>query len=832
MSDKSTTPMMKQYFEIKNKYKDYILFYRLGDFYEMFYDDAILASKELEITLTKRNSGNDTKAPLCGIPYHSAENYLQKLLQKGYKVAICEQIEDPSTAKGIVKRDVVRILTPGTVTEPQMLADDENNFLISIYQDDFIYYAISDISTFEIRHSKFNLDQMELLLDNIQMYNPKEIIFNQRTSEIIKKKILTLGYNVNSFEFNINDSDTPAVKMMFEYLRITQKSDKAQLFSIYDSNDDDKMILDKNTIMNLELFQTIRNFEKKGSLFDTINETKTSMGARNLKKWLIAPLKNKQEILKRQNIVEKLISDRESIDELEKLLKEIYDLERLTSKLIFSNPNPKDFIAIKSTLELIPNIISLLKKLDLELFNDLILLLNPLFELKSSIESTIVEDPPFLLKDGGYINSNYNEETKELDNILNHSMDIVLSIESREKEKTGIKNLRINYNKVFGYYIEITNSNKENVPNDYIRKQTLSNAERYITPELKELEEKIIGAKDKLIKLEANIFSELIAYSRQFNKELMNNSKAIGEIDTYVSFAMSSLKNNYVKPIIDNDGIVEIIEGRHPVIENLISEPFISNNTYLDNYNNQFHIITGPNMAGKSTYLRQIALIVLLSQIGMYVPALRAKLSIVDRIFTRVGASDNLSKGLSTFMVEMSELSFILKNATKDSIIVLDEIGRGTSTYDGLSIAWSLVEFLTNGDITPKTLFATHYHELTELEQQSERIKNFNITVKEQEDDIVFLRKIKNGGANQSFGIQVAKLAGLPNELISNAKKILSELEKNDINNARKIEEPEQISFFYENNSIIEKIKNIDLDTLRPIDAINLLYELKGKINE
>ncbi|WP_432664905.1 DNA mismatch repair protein MutS [Wukongibacter baidiensis] len=881
------TPMMKQYMEIKENYKDYILFFRLGDFYEMFFDDAIIASRELEIALTGKNCGLEERAPMCGIPFHSSDTYVAKLVDKGIKVAICEQVEDASQAKGLVKREVVRIITPGTIIDPSMLNEEANNYIMTFYEDeDGIGIAYADITTGVLKTTEFkDFNRQKNMLDEILKVNPREIVISQsyeyKEREIEKLEsvydvIFTPHYS-RAFKFknaedmikrhfNIYSTDSfglqdkkysiLAVGALLDYIYETQKVPLIHIDKIDVYNHNNFMILDKFTRRNLELTETLRGKEKKGSLLWVIDKTCTSMGTRTLKQWIEEPLIDIQKINDRLDSVELLYDDLLLRDELRELLKKMYDLERLSSKIVYGNVNARDMIALKSSIQVIPLIKDKLsKKLKGELENiyDEIDELKDIFTL---IDEAIEEDPPFSIKEGGIIKTTFNDELAELRSAMTDGKKWLMNLESRERESTGIKSLKVGFNKVFGYYIEVTKSNIKNVPDTYNRKQTLANAERYIMPELKEIEDKILGAEEKIVKLEYHLFGEIRNKVLEGISRILNTAKAIARLDVLVGFAEVAFTYRFNKPEINDTKNVELVNARHPVVERVAGdESFVPNDTLLDCDENRFYIITGPNMAGKSTYLRQVALNVLLAQIGCFVPADRAVIGVVDRIFTRVGASDDLFQGQSTFMVEMSELSNILNNASGNSLIILDEIGRGTSTYDGLSIAWSVVEYISNASILgAKTLFATHYHELTELEGKLRGVKNYCISVKEVGDDIVFLRKIIRGGADQSYGIQVAKLAGLPAEVIDRAKKILHELEESDINRnyddvmqeiSMTVEKPavaekpsteevkmeKQINFFdLESNEIIDELKKLNIINMTPMDAMTKLYELVEKV--
>jgi len=909
------TPMMQQYFEIKNRYEDYILFYRLGDFYEMFFEDAIIASRELELTLTGRNCGLEEKAPLCGIPYHAAESYMGRMIQKGFKVAVCEQIEDPATAKGLVKRDVVRIITPGTVIEPGLLDEKTNNYVMAIFDtDEGTGIAYADITTGDLKATEFgqNTDYHKIT-DEILKISPREIVISDSKGirNIIMSTIdkyehfMITKYADSAFKesnaqetiqriFKVYSSEGLGLESPFiisalgglmGYIEETQKVPLVHLDNVEVYQPEHFMVLDKFTRRNLELTETMRGKDKKGSLLWVLDKTATSMGARTIRRWIEEPLLDKSKIINRQDAVETLVDDIVFRDELREKLTEIYDLERLSSKIVYNNINARDMIALKNSLSVLPGIIELVEEQPAGALKSLLEQIDPLDDLYSLLDQAVMEEPPIGLREGGIIKSGYNPDVAELRDAVVNGKNWIMNIESRERERTTIKSLKIGFNKVFGYYIDVTRANGHLVPDDYERKQTLANSERYITPELKEIEAKVLGAEEKIVTLEYQLFTQLREQILEHVSRIQKTAKAISALDAIQSFALVSSRNNYSRPLVNEEGEIAIREGRHPVVERIAAnELFVPNNSNLDHDENQFYIITGPNMAGKSTYLRQVALITLMAQIGCFVPAEFAEIGIVDRIFTRVGASDDLSQGQSTFMVEMSELANILHNATSKSLIILDEIGRGTSTYDGLSIAWAVVEYLTEqGGVGAKTMFATHYHELTELEGRFHGVKNFCISVKEVGDDIVFLHKIIRGGANQSYGIQVAKLAGVPYAVIEKAKGILSKLEESDINrnvsnltagehitkepstensiekevvelshdevndakvNATKViknkalsndvsqvaEEAVQLSLFAtDDNAIVEKLKSTDVMAMTPMDAMNLVYELVQK---
>ncbi len=872
------TPMMQQYVDTKEQYKDCFLFYRLGDFYEMFFEDAILAAKELEITLTGKDCGLEERAPMCGVPYHAAEGYINRLIAKGYKVAICEQVEDPKLAKGLVKREVVRIVTPGTNINMSALESDKNNYLMSIvYTCDKFGISIVDISTGDYYLTE--VESERTLFDEINKFTPSEIICNEALNmsgvdftDIKERLSITVStleawyYDVDSCKnlllehfktgslagLGINDYDIGVVAAggLLQYLYQTQKSSLSHLTTIKPYSADRFMIIDSFTRRNLELIETLREKQKRGSLLYVLDKTKTAMGARALRNIIEQPLIDRALIIERQDAIEALNNDIISREELREYLNPIYDLERLMSKICYKTANPRDMIAFASSLKMLPHIKYTLNTFKSKLLKDFYENLDELTDLYDLIEASIIEEPPIAIKEGGIIKDGYNEEVDRLRNAKTEGKNWLMQLELEEKEKTGIKNLKIKFNKVFGFYFEVTNSYQSLVPDYFIRKQTLANAERYTTDKLKELEDIILGAEDKLFALEYEIFTQIRDYISENVVRIQNTAKVIANIDVFASLAVVATRNNYVRPKINEKGIIDIRDGRHPVVEKMIvNDMFISNDTYLDNNSNRISIITGPNMAGKSTYMRQTALIVLMAQIGSFVPAASANIGIVDRIFTRVGASDDLASGQSTFMVEMTEVANILRNATSNSLLVLDEIGRGTSTFDGLSIAWAVVEHISNPKLLgAKTLFATHYHELTELEGTINGVNNYCIAVKEQGDNIVFLRKIVKGGADKSYGIQVAKLAGVPDSVIVRAKELVEELSDADISQKAKeiagnsknkkkqkpIEEieMEQFSLFdtVKDDDIITELKELDISNLTPIDAMNELYRLQNKL--
>ena len=875
------TPMMKQYMETKSQYQDCILFYRLGDFYEMFFEDALTASRELEITLTGKNCGQEEKAPMCGVPYHAVEGYLNRLVAKGYKVAICEQVEDPKTTKGIVKREVVRIVTPGTNLDTQALDETKNNYIMCIvYIADRYGVSVADISTGD--YFVTEIPDSAKLLDEIYRFSPSEIICNEAfymsgvdmdgmkdrlgitiysleswyfDDEVCRKKLLE-HFEVSSFAgLGLADYDCGIISAgaLLQYLLETQKNSLSNLTHITPYAAGKFMMIDSSTRRNLELCETLREKQKGGSLLWVLDKTKTAMGARTLRKYVEQPLIDKTEIIRRLDAVQELKEQAISREEIREYLSPVYDLERLITKIAYGSANPRDLTAFRSSLEMLPALLYILQEMKAELLKDLAVDLDPLEDLCILVKKAIREDPPIAMKEGNIINDGYNEEVDKLRRAKSDGKDWLAKLENDEREKTGIKNLKIKYNKVFGYYLEVTNSYKEMVPEYYTRKQTLANAERYITPELKELEDMILGAEDKLYALEYELYSEVRDLIASQIERIQKTAKAVAALDAFASLALVAERNNYVRPKINEKGVIDIKEGRHPVVERMIpNEMFISNDTYLDDKKHRISIITGPNMAGKSTYMRQTALIALMAQIGSFVPAKSANIGLSDRIFTRVGASDDLASGQSTFMVEMTEVANILRNATSKSLLILDEIGRGTSTFDGLSIAWAVIEYISDSRLLgAKTLFATHYHELTELEGKIDNVNNYCIAVKEKGDDIVFLRKIVKGGADKSYGIQVAKLAGVPELVIGRAKEIVEELSDEDITarvseiaskervvkkkpKVKKYDDVDiaQMSLFdtVKDDDVLEELKNLDVGNMTPIDALNTIYRLQNKL--
>ena len=876
------TPMMQQYMAIKEQYKDCILFYRLGDFYEMFYDDALTASRELEITLTGKNCGQEERAPMCGVPYHAVDVYLNKLVAKGYKVAICEQAEDPKQAKGIVKREVIRIVTPGTNLSQQALDEGRNNYLMClVYDNNQFGLAITDISTGDFYTTE--VATLKELYDEIHRFSPSEIICNDSfymsgaslddfkdrlhvsvstldtwyMDEAVSVQKIKEHFKVASLDgLGLADfpSGTLAVGALLLYLYETQKNTLDNLTKITPYRSGGYMIIDSATNRNLELIETLREKQKKGSLLWVLDKTKTAMGARLMRNWIEQPLIEKKKITARQDAVEELYNDMITREEIREYLNAVYDLERLVTRISYRTANPRDLIAFKTSLGMIPPVKQLLsqaKSTELKEIDERMDCLEDIYDL---IEKSIQDEPPIMIREGGMIKEGYNEDVDKFRLSRTEGKTWLAELEAREKEKTGIKNLRVRYNKVFGYYLEVTNSYKELVPEDWTRKQTLANAERYITPELKELEDMILGAEDKLSALEYDLYCEVRDSIGEQVVRIQETAKAIAHLDVLASLACVAQSNDYVRPSINTKGVIDIQGGRHPVVEKMNNnQMFIDNDTYLDNKNHRISIITGPNMAGKSTYMRQSALIVLMAQIGSFVPAKSANIGIVDRIFTRVGASDDLASGQSTFMVEMTEVANILRNATSRSLLILDEIGRGTSTFDGLSIAWAVVEHISNPKLLgAKTLFATHYHELTELEGKLDSVNNYCIAVREQGDDIIFLRKIIRGGADKSYGIQVARLAGVPDSVIDRAKEIASWLEETDVTDKAKnlqvrtsakkkevvreaVPAEKQMSLFDiypADHPVLKELAGLDVSNMTPIQALNTLYELQKRLKE
>ena len=861
------SPMMQHYLDTKEQYKDCILFYRLGDFYEMFFDDAITASRELELTLTGKDCGQAERAPMCGIPFHAAEVYISRLIGKGYKVAICEQLEDAKEAKGIVRRDVIRVVTPGTVIESNMLDEKKNNYIMSIYKNGLFFgMSVCDISTGDFFSTQIKQsNNFAKLLDEISRYSPAEIVVNEMlfasTEEVnkIRERFECYVSRVENRKFESNYEsivgeydiycegkklDNIEEKMLsvissnglLNYLKDTQKIELEHINKINIYNVEKYMSLDLNTRRNLELTEKMRDKSKKGTLLWVLDKTATSMGGRMLRRWINDPLIDVSEINNRLDAVKELVGSQMLKGEVVDSLKKVYDIERLIGKISYGNANGRDLISLKNSLGQLPNLKNVLSRTSSTLLQNLYNDLDELKDVHSLIDAAIVEEPPISVKEGGLIKLGYNEEIDGYKKSSTEGKNWIIELEAREKEATGIKNLKVGFNKVFGYYIEVTKSYLSQVPTTYIRKQTLTGGERYITEELKELEEKTLGAQEKLIDLEYKVFQEIRASISSQIQRIQKTANIVSTLDVLASFATVALDLNYAMPIVDNSGEIDIRDGRHPVIEKMLpSGSFIENDTYLNKESDRLSIITGPNMAGKSTYMRQVALITLMAQIGSFVPASYAKIGVVDKIFTRVGASDDLSMGQSTFMVEMMEVANILKESTNNSLVILDEIGRGTSTYDGLSIAWAVAEYISNREkCGAKTLFATHYHELTELENKLEGVKNYSIAVKEKGEDIIFLRKIVKGGTDESYGIHVAKLAGVPQDVVKSANEILKGLERKSvlINKGKEKEDKKVVSgqldmYNYKLADIAHELDKINVNEITPIDALNILLKLK-----
>ncbi|MGN1315487.1 MAG: DNA mismatch repair protein MutS [Acutalibacteraceae bacterium] len=861
------SPMMEQYFEIKKNYSDTLLFFRLGDFYEMFFDDAKVASKELELVLTGRDCGQEERAPMCGVPFHSADTYIAKLVSRGYKVAICEQVEDPATAKGIVKRDVVRIVTPGTVIESNMLDESKNNYLASVFvSDKSCGLAFIDVSTGEVHLDSFtDSDTSARIINQLGCYTPSEVIINKYAASFNSvvtfiKDRLSVDYQIVSesqyneqelvdivcshiseenglSQFTENKSLLYAFGSALVYLKGVQKNELENISDVDFYNEDSFLTLDITARRNLELTETQIRREKKGSLLWVLDHTKTAMGKRLIRNWVEQPLINYSSIILRQNAVEELTANTILLDSLMTNLSDMFDIERIMTRVVYGTANAKELKTLSQTIDQLYNIKSSLSNAKSKMLSGIYDDIDLLEDINTLIKDAITDDPPLTVREGGMIRKGYSEELDTLHDIVENGKGYLTSVEQKEQEKTGIKKLKIGYNRVFGYYIEVTNSFKDLVPEHYIRKQTLSNCERYITQELKELESKVLGAQERIVRLEYELFSGIRQNVADQLERVRKTARAVANLDALCSLAFTAVNNNYTRPVVDNSDEIIIKDGRHPVVELMLGgAPFVPNDTVLDCRDNRTAIITGPNMAGKSTYMRQVAIITLMAQIGSFVPASSAKIGIVDRIFTRVGASDDLSAGQSTFMLEMTEVADILKYATSKSLIVFDEIGRGTSTYDGMSIARAVLEYTADKKkIGAKTLFATHYHELTELENILDGVKNYNTSVKKRGDDITFLRRIVKGAADGSYGVEVAKLAGVPKTVVENAKRILATLETQEkvsiTSKIKKTEETDdtlQLSFSSgEKEQIIEKLKNIDVNTLTPIEAMSVLFELQ-----
>ena len=860
------TPMMKQYFEIKEQHPNCILFFRLGDFYEMFFDDAKTASQELELVLTGRDCGQEERAPMCGVPFHSCESYIARLVAKGYKVAICEQMEDPALAKGLVKRDVIRIITPGTVIEGSMLDEGKNNYLCTLFIGDGAGEAglcFADCSTGEIHLTRIAGDDVLLRVNNeLGRFSPRELLLNDTAAsqkpvvDFISNRLGARPDTADPSAFDYNKAEETilrhfhadsleklglreqfsavrALGCALGYLYETQMNGLERMNNLDVYSDVQFMRLDLTARRNLELLETMRNKEKRGSLLGVLDHTRTAMGKRLMRSWIEQPLINPAQISRRHNAVDELVHDTVMRGELTDKLSDIYDLERIMTRIVYGSANAKELRSLSRTIRCMAPIKERLQEVKCAFLSEICRDIDPLEDIFALIERAIVEDPPFSVREGGMIREGYSEEIDELRFEMSDGKGVIARVEAQEKERTGIKNLKVGYNRVFGYYIEVSRSYADQVPETYIRKQTLANAERYITQELKELETRVLGAKDRVVALEYQLFTEIRTKVAGELHRIQATAQAIARLDVLCSFAEVSVRNGYTRPLVDLQGRIEIKNGRHPVVEVIQDAPFVPNDTYLDNHENRIALITGPNMAGKSTYMRQTALIVLMAQIGCFVPAESATVGIVDSIFTRVGASDDLSAGQSTFMVEMSEVAAILKNATADSLIIFDEIGRGTSTFDGMSIARAVLEYVASAKkLGAKALFATHYHELTAVEAEIDCIKNYNIAVKKRGDDITFLRRIVRGPADDSYGSEVAKLAGIPDSVVARAKEILKQLENGDMETAgprgdRFESEDGQLSLLPAgDNELVRRLKEMDINTLTPIEALQTLYEL------
>jgi DNA mismatch repair protein MutS len=858
---------MRQYHDLKNKYQDAVLFFRLGDFYEMFGEDAKRAAKILDIALTSRNKGGGEKIPMAGVPYHSAASYIEKLIKKGIKVAICEQLEDPSESSGIVERDVIRVVTPGTVIENEILSENENNYLAAVFKyGDYYGFSYTDISTGEFYLTEFSAEKTNKLKDEINRISPRELLLDEQTAS---SKLINELHNQYNFTLNIlgqkkferlyqglldhfklkslegfgceeMKAAVYAAGQVLSYLSETQKRTINQITNLKAYHLEDYMVLDSASRRNLELSSTIRDNQRSGSLLSILDQTVTSMGAREIKKWINQPLVQKNEITKRHDALAEIIDNYMILEKLRAELSEIYDLERIMSKITYQSANARDLVALRNSLAKLPAVKKLMAELQSDLLSEMQADFDLLEDIYNLIDNSIKNEPPTTITEGGIIKDGYDSKLDELRSLVSSGKDWISALQKEEREKTGINTLKVGFNKVFGYYLEVTNSHTDKVPERYERKQTLSNSERYIIPELKEKESEVLGAEEKINDLEYKLFVEIRDEIAAEVERINKTAAVIAKIDVLLSFSYLAIENNYNRPKINNGAEIKIKDGRHPVVEKMFEEQFVPNDCYLNQSDQRFIIITGPNMSGKSTYMRQVALIVLMAQIGSYVPAAEAVIGLTDRIFTRVGASDDLTTGQSTFMVEMNEVANIVNNSTEKSLIILDEVGRGTSTYDGVSIAWSVSEYLNNPErIGARTLFATHYHELTRLEDEYQGIKNYNVLVEEDSDGVHFLHRIVPGRANDSYGIEVARLAGLPEEIIISAQKILERLEENNKMPVRKLEKTiaddkhQQLPLFNtEKSPILKKIDEQDILEMTPMDAMNFLYNLKKDLKE
>ena len=860
------TPMMEQYFEIKKKYTDYILFYRLGDFYEMFFDDAILASRELELTLTGRDCGEAERAPMCGVPFHSSEGYIGTLVSRGYKVAICEQTEDPALAKGLVKREVIRVVTPGTVIESNLLSETKNNYLCAIFMgENDCGLSFADVSTARVFATYFCGDEIiNKLRNELGTYAPSEVVFNlsaSKSPEISDFIRSNLGAMLNDnrptqfqyedskskvrshFSESIKDSElenkalVSSLGALLSYIEETQKKDISYIKDLTVYNDGQYLEMDINTRRNLELVQTMRTKEKKGSLLGIIDKTVSAAGARMLTQWVEHPLLRISDIVRRQNAVEELVGNFILREELRELLSNVLDIERLVTRIVYGTANARDLRAVANTVKILPELKELLYGCRSDELSSLYSDLETLDDVYQKIDATICENPPVSIREGGMIAEGFNPDVDYLRSVMTDGKSWISRVAESERERTGIRTLKIGYNKVFGYYIEVSKSFVDAVPEDYIRKQTLANGERYITQELKDMEATILGASDKLQTLEYEIFCEVRQYVADNSARLQRVAALLARLDVYQSLATVAFKNKYVRPEVDKSDVISVKDGRHPVVEQFVKDSyFVPNDVELDTKKNRLMLITGPNMAGKSTYMRQVAIIVVMAQIGSFVPANEARIGVVDKLFTRVGASDDLASGQSTFMLEMNEVAYILRNATKQSLIIYDEVGRGTSTFDGMSIARAIIEYTNGKKIGAKTLFATHYHELTSMEDEFEGIVNYNIAAKKRGDNITFLRKIVRGSTDDSYGIEVAKLAGIPNEVIKRAREVLASVERTAKAIGESNAKPQEIDDTlisiddFVNEQVIEELKAVDINTLSPYEAMSFLFNLQKRL--